>query len=97
MIKNYLRSHIKKITSQNGEEGVVQHILEKIYNNGHLKKGFKPVNWCVKIQSALAEAEVEYKEKESTAIDVKFKITSSNSLEKIFGMGIFLYNQMSHM
>ena len=33
MIKNYLRSHIKKITSQNGEEGVVQHILEKIYNN----------------------------------------------------------------
>jgi len=60
--------------------------LEKIYNNGHLKKGFKPVNWCVKIQSALAEAEVEYKEKESTAIDVKFKITSSSSLEKIFGI-----------
>ena len=58
--------------------------LEKIYNNGHLKKGFKPVNWCVKIQSALAEAEVEYKEKESTAIDVKFKITSLQNVEKIF-------------
>ena len=48
--------------------------LEQIYNNGHLKKGFKPVNWCVKIQSALAEAEVEYKEKESIAIDVKFTL-----------------------
>ena len=58
--------------------------LEKIYNNGHLKKGFKPVNWCVKIQSALAEAEVEYKEKESTAIDVKFKIASLQNVEKIF-------------
>jgi isoleucyl-tRNA synthetase len=60
--------------------------LEKIYNNGHLKKGFKPVNWCVKIQSALAEAEVEYKEKESTAIDVKFKITSDQNIEKIFNI-----------
>ena len=60
--------------------------LEKIYNNGHLKKGFKPVNWCVKIQSALAEAEVEYKEKESTSIDVKFKITSLENIEKIFNI-----------
>ena len=60
--------------------------LEKIYNNGHLKKGFKPVNWCVTIQSALAEAEVEYKEKESTAIDVKFKISSPKDVEKIFGI-----------
>ena len=32
MIKNYLRSHKKKLP-QNGEEGVVQYILEKIYNN----------------------------------------------------------------
>ena len=58
--------------------------LEKIYNNGHLKKGFKPVNWCVKIQSALAEAEVEYKEKESTSIDVKFKLTSLKNINEIF-------------
>ena len=58
--------------------------LEKIYNNGHLKKGFKPVNWCVTIQSALAEAEVEYKEKESTAIDVKFKISSPKDVEENF-------------
>ena len=60
--------------------------LEKIYNNGHLKKGFKPVNWCVKIQSALAEAEVEYKEKESTSIDVKFKITSSEKIKDVFNL-----------
>lgn len=31
MTENYLRKYLKKITSQNGEEGVVQHILEKIY------------------------------------------------------------------
>ena len=51
-----------------------------------MKKGFKQVNWCVKIQSALAEAEVEYKEKDSTSIDVKFKITSLDNIEKIFNI-----------
>ena len=60
--------------------------LEQIYNNGHLKKGFKPVNWCVKIQSALAEAEVEYKEKESTVVVVVFEVTSKKDLENIFSI-----------
>ena len=61
--------------------------LEKIYNNGHLEKGFKPVHWCVKCQSALAEAEVEYDEKESIAIDVKFNFKSTKELSNIFKIG----------
>jgi len=47
--------------------------LGKIAHNGHLVKGFKPVYWSVVGASALAEAEVEYQEKTSTAIDVRFK------------------------
>ena len=37
--------------------------LGKIAGNGHLHKGFKPVNWCSDCGSALAEAEVEYQDK----------------------------------
>lgn len=46
--------------------------LGKIANNGHLHKGFKPVHWCTDCGSALAEAEVEYKNKQSPSIDVRF-------------------------
>ncbi|MCW8884143.1 MAG: isoleucine--tRNA ligase, partial [Motiliproteus sp.] len=47
--------------------------LGKIVENGHLVKGYKPVYWSVVGASALAEAEVEYQDKVSTAIDVRFK------------------------
>ncbi|MEJ2765478.1 isoleucine--tRNA ligase [Photobacterium sp. MCCC 1A19761] len=47
--------------------------LGKIADQGHLLKGFKPVHWCTDCGSALAEAEVEYKDKMSPSIDVKFK------------------------
>ncbi len=46
----------------------------KIAESGHLEKGFKPVHWCTDCGSALAEAEVEYQDKVSPAIDVKFEI-----------------------
>jgi len=48
--------------------------LGKIAENGHLHKGFKPVHWCMDCGSALAEAEVEYKDKVSPAIDVTFDV-----------------------
>ena len=46
--------------------------LSRIIGNGHLHKGFKPVHWCLDCGSALAEAEVEYEDKKSPAIDVAF-------------------------
>lgn len=46
--------------------------LGKIIDNGHLHKGSKPVHWCLDCGSALAEAEVEYQDKKSAAIDVAF-------------------------
>ncbi|NMP14857.1 isoleucine--tRNA ligase [Thalassotalea sp. Y01] len=51
--------------------------LGKITENGHLHQGFKPVHWCTDCGSALAEAEVEYKDKVSPAIDVKFNADDS--------------------
>jgi isoleucyl-tRNA synthetase len=46
--------------------------LGRIAANGHLVRGFKPVYWSVVGASALAEAEVEYQDKTSTALDVRF-------------------------
>jgi isoleucyl-tRNA synthetase len=46
----------------------------RIVRNGHLYKGAKPVHWCLDCRSALAEAEVEYEEKTSTAVDVPFVV-----------------------
>jgi len=48
--------------------------LGKIAAKGHLTKGSKPVHWCTDCGSALAEAEVEYEDKHSPAIDVRFQV-----------------------
>lgn len=46
--------------------------LAKIIDREHLYQGRKPVHWCIECSSALAEAEVEYENKTSLAIDVRF-------------------------
>lgn len=46
--------------------------LGRISAKGHIAKGAKPVHWCTDCGSALAEAEVEYEDKHSPAIDVRF-------------------------
>ena len=53
-----------------------------IFREGHLEKGEKPVHWCQESGSSLAEAEVEYIDKTSKAIDVAFKVDNS-SLERV--------------
>ena len=57
--------------------------LGKIAENGHLQQGFKPVHWCTDCGSALAEAEVEYQDKKSPAIDVKFDAVD-NTIVDVF-------------
>ena len=54
--------------------------LARIIDAGHLHKGEKPVHWCVACGSALAEAEVEYQDKQSPAIDVRFQVLDADDL-----------------
>ncbi len=56
--------------------------LGKILERGYLYQGLKPVNWCLDCGSALAEAEVEYEDKTSPAIDVAFPV-HDNHAEKV--------------
>ncbi len=65
-------------------EADIIRVLGKIIDKGHLQKGFKPVHWCTDCGSALAEAEVEYKDKHSPAIDVAFTAADSEALADLF-------------
>ncbi len=60
--------------------------LGQIAANGHLHKGFKPVYWSVVGGSALAEAEVEYHEKTSNAIDVGYPVADRSDVLGRFGL-----------
>ncbi|MCR4303591.1 MAG: isoleucine--tRNA ligase [Gallionella sp.] len=62
--------------------------LGQIHERGYLYQGRKPVNWCLDCQSALAEAEVEYEDKSSPAIDVGFEVLDKHALGKIFGVSL---------
>ncbi len=55
-------------------EADIVRALGKISQNSHINKGAKPVHWCTDCGSALAEAEVEYEDKHSPAIDVRFQV-----------------------
>jgi len=60
--------------------------LGQIIKQGHLHKGVKPVHWCVDCGSALAEAEVEYEDKTSPAIDVRFAVIDTAAFDKAAGV-----------
>jgi isoleucyl-tRNA synthetase len=59
--------------------------LASIIEGGHLVQGAKPVNWCFDCGSALAEAEIEYQDKTSPAIDVMFEAVDPAALFEAFG------------
>ncbi|SIS85271.1 isoleucine--tRNA ligase [Neptunomonas antarctica] len=60
--------------------------LAKMVEGGYVFKGLKPVNWCFDCGSALAEAEVEYADKKSSAIDVTFECKDVDKLATAFGL-----------
>ena len=68
------------LTMQYRVEADIIRSLGAIVENRHLTKGYKPVHWCTDCGSALAEAEVEYEDKDSFAIDVRFPILNDQAL-----------------
>jgi len=60
--------------SRDYEESILNS-LAQLNEKGYLYRGLKPVNWCFKCETALAEAEVEYEDHSSPSIYVKFKLT----------------------
>ncbi|GAB4059806.1 isoleucine--tRNA ligase [Uliginosibacterium sediminicola] len=67
-----------------GNEAGEIRALATMVKNGWVFKGLKPVNWCFDCGSALAEAEVEYEDKKSDAIDVAFACAQPEQLAVAF-------------
>lgn len=62
--------------------------LAKMIGNGYLQQGVKPVHWCFDCGSALAEAEIEYQDKTSLAIDVLFTAIDPAAVLQPFGVEV---------
>ncbi|PRY68771.1 isoleucine--tRNA ligase [Halomonas ventosae] len=67
------------------EAGEIRALADMV-EAGYVFKGLKPVNWCFDCGSALAEAEVEYQDKKSDAIDVAFPVEDADRLAAAFGL-----------
>lgn len=76
-------------------EADVIRALAKIIKNGHLEKGYKPVHWCLDCGSALAETEVEYADKTSPAIDVRFSVVNEDDFLSRFEPGNLGHGKIS--
>ena len=66
-------------------EAAILRALGSTVRRGHLKRGYKPVHWCADCQSALAEAEVEYEDHVSPAVDVRFKALDGEAFARHCG------------
>jgi len=68
------------LTMQPRYEGAQLRAFARIFERGHVYRGFKPVHWCLDCRSSLAEAEVEYEERTSPAIDVRYAVVDEADL-----------------
>lgn len=55
-------------------------VFADMYQKGYIYKGLKPVYWCTDCETALAEAEIEYKDVDNTSIYVKFPVVEGKGI-----------------
>ncbi len=68
------------ITYQPKMEAEQLRVFGTMYKKGYIYKGLKPVYWCTDCETALAEAEIEYKDVDSETVYVKFPVIEGNGL-----------------
>lgn len=73
-------------------EAATARLFGRFLERGYIYKGLRPVYWCIHDQTALAEAEVEYREHTSTSVYVKFPLQSDPGLidPRLAGKKVFL-------
>ena len=82
--------HRPYLTMNFAQEANTVRALGKIVRADHVQAGMKPVNWCLDCGSSLAEAEVEYQDKKSDAIDVGFAVLDLADLSKRLNVDVKL-------
>ena len=73
------------LTMAPGYEAAQLRAFGKILARGHVYKGYKPVHWCIDCRSSLAEAEVEYEDRDSPSIDVRYAVVDTADLARRLG------------
>ena len=76
------------LTMLPGYEAAQLRAFAQIYARGHIYKGYKPVHWCLDCRSSLAEAEVEYEERTSPSVDVRYAVTDAADVARRFGVSV---------
>src|SRR5664279_2626821 len=74
------------LTMSYGYESSIVREFFSFVKNGLVYKGKKPVHWCPSCVTALAEAEVEYNDKESPSVFVKFVVLSEDVAKYMINM-----------
>ncbi len=76
------------LTMHPAQEADIVRAVGVLAERGHLLKGLKPVHWCLDCASALAEAEVEYQNRISPAVDVLFPVVQQEELARRAGVAL---------
>ena len=74
------------LTMLPGYEAAQLRAFARIVERGHVYKGYKPVHWCLDCRSSLAEAEVEYEDRTSPSIDVRYAVRDRSDLAARLGL-----------
>jgi len=78
------------LTLNHSYETTVIETFRKMVREGLIYKGLKPVYWCPHCETALADAEIEYRNKKSPSIFVKFELKNSIEIFPKFQYPVFV-------
>jgi len=77
------------LTMHPSYEAEIIRVFGKLAQNGYIYRALKPIHWCINCQTALAEAEIEYAEKRSPSIYVKFPVKDKLPISSSFDLPIY--------
>lgn len=66
-------------------------VFGDMYQKGFIYRGLKPVYWCTDCETALAEAEIEYKDVTSTSLYVKFPVADCKDVIDVAGASVVIW------
>ena len=66
-------------------------VFGEMAEKGYIYKGLKPVYWCPECETSLAEAEIEYEEKKSHSIYVKFPLTEGKGIVQSADVSVVIW------
>ncbi len=77
------------LTMHPSYEAEIIRVFGKLAQDGYIYRALKPIHWCINCQTALAEAEMEYAEKKSPSIYVKFPVKDKLPISSSFNLPIY--------